>query len=461
MLVIVKKTLDLLIFSFGYGTIREWHSAIVFLYAYRQEVFMLFYFEKITEVMSKLERELMIEAPDEFLTIINLDLDNFKDLNDTLGHAIADNVVEAVENHIQTILSEDDFVGRVGGDEFIVCFNHLLSRAECEKKARNTMKIFTGNRFKTYLDQTTEVTASMGVVIIPKDGQNPIMDVLRDLETSLHVAKESGKNTYRIFDHSMEKILEDKAQIKADMIRAVDENQFELYYQPQLDLKTGAVSGFEALLRWHHPTKGILLPSEFIPIAEETNIIYDIGRLVLTKACRQLGEWQRNHYDVSLAVNLSGKQFRDPSIIDYILARIAENDINPNKLEIEITETAAISDFNYTVSVLNMLKSIGIKFSLDDFGTGYSSLSYLKQLPVDNLKIDKSFMDDVLEEDGRARHIVEMVIDLARVLNLSVIAEGVESKKQEVFLKDAKCNFAQGFLYSCPVPANIASAMVG
>lgn len=421
---------------------------------------MLFYFEKITEVMGNLERELSVKAPDEFLTLINLDLDNFKDLNDKLGHAVADNVVDTVEKTISSILDKDDFVGRVGGDEFIVCFNHLTSRAECEKKAFDTMKLFNTSRFKTYVNQTTEVSASMGVVILPKDGNNDIMSTLRDLETSLHVAKQSGKGTYRIFDSSMEKILEDKAQLQNDMKLAIEENQFELYYQPQMELESDEVTGFEALLRWNHPTKGILLPSEFIPIAEETNIIFEIGRFVLTHACRQLGQWQRDGIDVTLAVNLSGRQFREPGIINFILSRIAENDINPNKLEIEITETAAICDFEYTIAVLNMLKSIGIKFSLDDFGTGYSSLSYLRQLPVDNLKIDKSFLDDVID-DNRGRHIVEMIIELAKTLDLHVIAEGVESKKQEVILKEMNCNFAQGFLYSCPVPANVATAMIG
>ncbi len=421
---------------------------------------MMFYYEKITEVMNRLEHELAVSAQDEFMVLINLDLDNFKNLNDSLGHAVADTVVEAVEKKITSILTgTDDFVGRVGGDEFIVLFNHLKSREDCERKARETLNVFTKSRFKTFGGHSTEVSASMGVVIQRKDGKANILDVLRNLETSLHVAKESGKGTYRIFDSSMEKIMEDKAQLQADMKRAIDENQFELYYQPQMDLANDEVTGFEALLRWHHPTKGILLPSEFIPIAEETNIIFDIGRLVLTKACKQLGDWQRDKRDVVLAVNLSGRQFREPGIINFILSRIAENDINPNRLEIEITETAAICDFDYTIGVLNMLKSIGIKFSLDDFGTGYSSLNYLKRLPVDNLKIDKSFVDEI-PDSNRDKHIVEMIIDLAKSLNLSVIAEGVENKKQEVLLKQMECNLAQGFLYSCPVPANVATAMI-
>lgn len=421
---------------------------------------MLFYFEKITEVMNSLEQELSVIAPGEFVTLINLDLDDFKNLNDSLGHAIADVVVEAVEKAMNKLTVTGDFIGRVGGDEFIVLFNHLKSREECEKKANMLMRLFTESKFKTFGDQTTKVSASMGVVILPKDGTARFKDVVRDLETSLHVAKESGKGTYRIFDSSMEKIMQDKVKLQEDMKRAIDENQFELYYQPQMDLASSTVMGFEALLRWHHPTKGILLPAEFIPLAEETNIIFDIGRLVLTKACRQLGEWQKEGRKVTLAVNLSGRQFREHGIINFILSRIAENDINPNGLEIEITETAAIVDFEYTIGVLNMLKSIGIKFSLDDFGTGYSSLNYLKQLPVDNLKIDKSFMDEV-PGNNRDVYIVRTIIDLAKSLNLSVIAEGVENKKQEVFLKEVNCNLAQGFLYSCPVPANVATAMIG
>ncbi len=421
---------------------------------------MLLYYDKISEVMSRLEEALECVVPGEFVALLNLDIDNFKMLNDSVGHTAADELVGNVETALNIELSDRDYIGRSGNDEFIILCDGLRSREECEAKALQIMNVFDRHRFDAGEGRRIYVSASMGVVIVPKDGKGNFKEILRNLESSLHVAKEAGKGTYRIFDSSLENVTEDKYKLQDDMQRGLRENQFELYYQPKVNLHSDCVYGFEALLRWHHPTKGILLPSEFIPFAEESDIIFEIGRLVLRNGCRQLGIWQKSGRDVSLALNLSGKQFREPGIINFILSCIAENDINPNKLEIEITETAAISDFDYTIMVINMLRQIGVTFSLDDFGTGYSSLSYLKQLPVDSLKIDKSFMD-TMPDDDRDQMIVETIISLAKTLNMSVIAEGVENKKQEKLLKNMNCNYAQGFLYSCAVPANIASLMIG
>ncbi len=409
--------------------------------------------------MDKLENEIKKSYPGEYFTVIDLDLDDFKIINDTMGHLNGDAVIASVADRLESTLGDEDFIGRVGGDEFIIFFNRLLSREECEKKAVEIMHIFSVEHFKAMDDKEISINASMGVLVIARDNCPSLQVLNRNLDTALFVAKDSGKNAYRIFDNPMEQMMFNRVKLQSDIREAIFNNQFELYYQPQVNLKTNKVASFEALIRWHHPQKGLLFPDEFIPVAEECGLIIELGKLVLNKACKQLAEWHKAGNKVMIAVNLSAKQFRDPFLTDYVTEMIKEYGIDPSYLELEITETVAIEDVNYAIRTIENLKKFGILFSLDDFGTGYSSLNYLKQLPVDNLKIDKSFMEAVTV-DNEDRKIVETIISLAQALNMLVVAEGVEQNEQEEMLKRMNCNKAQGFLYSRPVPANVASMLM-
>ncbi|MBQ7637261.1 MAG: bifunctional diguanylate cyclase/phosphodiesterase [Lachnospiraceae bacterium] len=409
--------------------------------------------------MNMLEKEIYKSYPGEYFTIIDIDLDDFKIINDTMGHLNGDAVISSVADRLEATLGEDDFIGRVGGDEFIILFNRLLSRDECEKKAVEIMHIFSVEHFKAMDDKEITISASMGVLIVSRDKCPSLQNLTRNLDTALFVAKDSGKNAYRIFDNPMEQMMSNRVKLQGEMREAIRDNQFELYYQPQVNLATNRVASFEALIRWHHPQKGLLFPDEFIPVAEECGLIIELGKLVLNKACKQLAEWHKAGNMVMIAVNLSAKQFRDPFLTDYVMEMIREYNIDPRYLELEITETVAIEDVNYAIRTIENLKKFGILFSLDDFGTGYSSLNYLKKLPIDNLKIDKSFMEAVTV-DNEDKKIVETIISLAQALNMLVVAEGVEENAQEEMLRRMNCNKAQGFLYSRPVPANIASQMI-
>jgi EAL domain-containing protein (putative c-di-GMP-specific phosphodiesterase class I) len=243
--------------------------------------------------------------------------------------------------------------------------------------------------------------------------------------------------------------------MQSELRKALERKEFVLFYQAQMNLDIKHVVGFEALIRWNHPVKGLVNPDEFIYIAEETGLIVPIGKWVLQTACRQLKQWSEEFPDITMAVNLSARQFKDRDIVKLVYDVIEETGINPNRLELEITETIALDDIEYTISTIKELKKIGVSFSLDDFGTGYSSMNYLKRLPVSNLKIDRSFLSTVME-DQCDQKIIQAIISLARNLDLHVVAEGVESFDQEEFLKEANCNKAQGFLYSKPVPKDMA-----
>lgn len=409
------------------------------------------FMDRLTEEMKKLPHG-------EIMALIDLDLDNFKGINDSLGHIAGDAAIDAVAGRLKANLSKDDLIGRVGGDEFIILLHRVSGRASCEQRVLDIVQLFK-QPFQV-LNNEIFLTASFGVVMVPLDGCITLQSAMRNLDTAMLSAKEHGKASYCFFDRSMESIMLKRMEMQADLLHALEDNQFELYYQPQVNLETGKISGFEALIRWNHPKKGIIMPADFIPLAEECGLIVAIGKKVLRYACKQLKEWEQSGYtDIILAVNLSAKQFRDPFFLDSIYEIIQESGINPHNLELEITETIALDDVDYSIQMLERLKKIGISFSLDDFGTGYSSLNYLKLLPVNNLKIDKSFLDSVMESHSDQR-IVETIINLAQALNLAVIAEGVEEAAQEEFLKNMNCNKAQGYLYSRPVPGYMALSLL-
>lgn len=390
-------------------------------------------------------------------SVMYIDVDNFKEVNDTLGHSYGDELLIDVAERLKQVIDKNDYLARFGGDEFIILTENVISMWEYEEKIKKVQKVFSYPfvlALKEYF-----VTISIGIARAPKDGQT-VQHMLRSVDVALYAAKESGKNIYCFYDESMNEKLLDKIETQSQLHTAIDNKEFIVLYQAQIDLESDKVIGFEALLRWKHPAKGLMEPKEFIALAEETGLIIPIGKWVLYEACRQLKEWQDAGYTgITIAVNLSARQFKDASLVETIKEAIDKIGISPEDLELEITETIALDDITYSIDTIQQLKDMGIKISLDDFGTGYSSMNYLKHLPVTNLKIDKSFMDTVMESNND-KAIVSAIITLAKTLDLEVIAEGVENDEQVLFLKEANCDKVQGFLYSNPVTKEEATILL-
>lgn len=386
---------------------------------------------------------------DEIICLFDIDIDNFKDINDTLGHSYGDELLLDVTHRLSECLNENDFLARIGGDEYAVLIQNIKDIAVVRDKIAQIQKAFE----TPFIIATREffITVSIGISMAPKDGKTT-QNLIKNMNSAMYVAKEHGRNTYCFFDDSINQKLIEKLETQSELRKAIEEHQFCVYYQAQVDLAKGKVVGFEALARWNHPVKGMVAPLNFIPLAEENGMIVEIGKIMLKEACIQLKKWEEKGYtELTMAVNFSARQFRDANFLDMVYDIIEETKVNPKLLEFEITETVALEDLESTIDTINQLKAIGISFSLDDFGTGFSSLNYLKRLPVSNLKIDKSFLDTILENVSDQK-IVQTMISLARNLDIEVIAEGVEISEQEIFLKAVNCHKAQGFYYSRPVP---------
>lgn len=398
---------------------------------------------KLDELLGELET-------DETAAVMYIDLDNFKNINDILGHSYGDELLIDVAGRIQKTLTEEDFIARFGGDEFSICTRHVKSRSSYENKIQKIYEEFS--RPFTLSAREFFMTFSMGIVLIPKDGDSTQI-VMKNVDAAMYAAKSIGKNTYYFYDASLNYNLMMKVQLQSELRKAIQNQEFIVYYQAQVDLKEERIAGFEALLRWKHPTKGLIVPDKFVQAAEETGQIVEIGKWVLYEACSQLRKWNEKGFtNINVAVNLSARQFKDVNLVQMVEDAIKKNCIDAHHLELEITESIALENIKYSIEVIEKLKEIGVQFSLDDFGTGYSSMNYLKYLPVNHLKIDKSFLDTVLE-NRRDKKIVSAIISLAQTLDLDVIAEGIENAEQVDFLKGVNCNKAQGYLYSKPIPA--------
>lgn len=406
--------------------------------------------DKLQNIMGTLRKE-------EVIAIMFIDLDNFKNINDTLGHSYGDELLIDVSHRIKQVLDENDFLARFGGDEFIILTQNIEDIGEYEEKLKRIQTVFS----YPFVLASKEffVTISVGVTLAPKDGKTT-QSLIKNVDSAMYVAKARGKNTYYYYEESINKKLMDRIEMQSELRNAIKKNEFLIYYQAQIDLGTNQIGGFEALIRWDHPTRGLLLPYEFISLAEETGLIVPIGKWVLFEACQKLKEWQDKGYNkITMAVNLSARQFRDADIVEMIKQIIEETKIDPHMLELEITESIALDNIEYSINTIERLREIGISFSLDDFGTGYSSMNYLKLLPVSNLKIDKSFLDTIMDNQSDQK-IVSMIIALAQTLDLIVIAEGVEETEQADFLRKANCDKAQGYLYSKPISEADAQHML-
>jgi len=396
-----------------------------------------------------IETEVGRMSRDETMAILDMDIDNFKCINESYGHSYGDDTLREVGRRLNRLaLERGAYLARIGGDEFAVVLRDFGTREELVAQIQQIINYIK----EPYRIGEREflLTFSVGVVLAPIDGLN-CQVLTRNMDAAKFFAKTHGKDMYMFYNDSLSKTISDKLELQGEIKRAIEDKAFEVYFQPQIDLASEEIIGFEALVRWNHPERGVVLPSEFIPVAEECGLIVPLGEYVLKEACRKLKGWQEEGYVKQvLAVNLSARQFKDRDFMDKVLNIIGETQINPRQLELEITESMALDDLEYAIKTLQKLKELGVSFALDDFGTGYSSLNYLKRLPVNQLKIDKSFMDKVLE-DHSDQKIVETIIALAQALNLIVIAEGVESLEQAAFLKSVSCNKAQGYLYSRPL----------
>lgn len=380
--------------------------------------------------------------------ILILDLDRFKGINDTLGHRAGDNLLMTVSKRLAACVRDSDTLARLGGDEFVVVLNNVLHEEAITIVAKKILAIISE---PIYIDgHEIYITVSIGIAVYPMNGEDS-HTLLKHADLAMYQAKELDRNNFQFFSREMNiKVLE-RMMLENSMRKALERGEFFLVYQPQVDARSRRIVGMEALLRWNHPDLGLLVPDRFIYLAEETGFIIPIGEWVLRTACRQNKQWQDMGYEpVRVAVNLSGKQFDQNQLDESIAAILMETGLDPKWLEIEITESAIMKSPELSIGMLRKLKDMGITLAIDDFGTGYSSLSYLKHFPIRRLKIDRSFVRDIITNPDDAA-IAEIIIAMAHTLKLDVIAEGVETRAQMEFLSFHNCVEMQGYLFSRPV----------
>ena len=382
-----------------------------------------------------------------------LDLDRFKVVNDTLGHRVGDSLLQEVAKRLQGPLRENDVLARLGGDEFAVVVSSIESRSALEALANSLVDVIA----KPYEINGHHIrsTVSIGIAVGRQDGDNED-DLLMAADLALYAVKADKRGTYRFFEHSMNQELKDRQQIETDLREAIERGDLELHYQPIINLHTNAISGFEALARWRHPVKGLVPPAVFIPVAEDSGLIVQLGEWALTEACCSAVRWP---HDLKIAVNLSPIQFSVPNLVDVIERILGETGLAPDRLELEITERIFMENSEHTLSILRRIKKLGVRIALDDFGTGYSSLSYLRSFPFDKIKVDRAFVSDLAEHHGHVV-IVQAVVSIARALGMTTTAEGVETEGQLQFLKALGCDEVQGYLFSAPVPIENISSLI-
>ena len=379
-----------------------------------------------------------------------VDLDNFKDVNDTLGHEGGDKLLQAIAGRFLATVRVSDTVGRLGGDEFVILTEGSSLAAGPELLAERLHRVLNEPfHLEGFDGRPVVITGSIG---ISSGLRGSAEELLRDADLALYRAKGEGKDRWVLFEPAMQSEVLDRLGLKMDLQSALDRDEFYLLYQPLFDLATTRIYGVEALIRWKHPTRGIVGPDEFIPMLEESGLIIEVGRWVLAEACLQTAEWKRHGYDLTVSVNVSMRQLETSSLIDHVRQALDVAGLDAGSLLLEITETALMRDADSTITRLTKLKSLGVQIAIDDFGTGYSSLAYLKRFPIDILKIDQSFVRD-LPGDAEDAAIAAAVIGLAHSLKLDVVAEGVETREQRDFLHAHGCRRAQGRLYSMPLAA--------
>ena len=382
------------------------------------------------------------------VAVLFLDLDHFKIVNDSLGHSTGDALLKLVAVRLKGAVREGDTVARVGGDEFTIVLQELATREDAAVVAQKVLRtIAEPMEINT---QRLYVTTSIGITLFPDDGDDA-ETLLKNADNAMYRAKAEGRNTYQMSTQELNRSTHERMTLESGLHLAMEREEFELLYQPQIDLGTMKIVGMEALLRWRHPERGLVPPSEFIAVAEDRGFIVVIGDWVLRTACHEARRFRdRGYPEFRVAVNISARQFRDQALIPLVESALSQSGLNPKCLELEITESVAMENIELTLTVLKELREIGVSIAIDDFGTGHSSLNYLKRFPIDALKIDRSFVEDVPDRFEDAA-IVRSVIQLAHGLNLRVVAEGVEKREQLEFLREHDCREVQGYYFSYPL----------
>jgi diguanylate cyclase (GGDEF)-like protein len=410
--------------------------------------------ERLRHAMRRTSRH-----PEDIFAVLFLDLDRFKEVNDNLGHFAGDELLRAVARRLEACLRPEDTVARLSGDEFAIL---LESIAEISDAGRVAERIEEALSFPINLGGAEITTsASMGIVTSSLAQDQP-EQLLRSADMAMYRAKAAGRARYEMFDRTMHADALHRLQLETDLRRAVERNEFRLHYQPVISLKTGRVTGLEALLRWEHPERGLVQPGEFIPVAEETGLIVRIGRWVLGEACAQLKQWQRSRRGgepLTIGVNLSVRQFAQPDLVNQLSRVISESGIPPASLRVEITEGAIIDRGGTAATVLDQIRALGARVHLDDFGTGYSPLIYLHRLPIDAIKVDHAFVS-TMDSDEKNLQLVRTILTFSRIVGLSTVAEGISSAEQLRELRTLECEYGQGYLFSAPIPHDAVSDLL-
>ena len=411
----------------------------------------LAHFDALTDLPNRamfherLREETARATADRQLAVIYIDIDEFKSVNDTLGHQVGDELLKSVASGLRRQANPNEFIARLGGDEFAIMQTAVRNQAEIIGLITRVFETIRtpfechGHRVAT--------DASLGVAVAPQHGAS-LDQILKNADLAMYAAKTAGRKTWRFFEPAMDARVKARRALEMDMRQAMLEGQFEVYYQPCVGLEDNRITGCEALLRWHHPERGMISPAEFIPVAEETGLINELGEWVLDTACKEAMTWPG---EFKLAVNVSPVQFKSGTLALKIAAALAASRLPPKRLELEITEAVLIRDDDAALTILHQLRAIGVRIALDDFGTGYSSLSYLQRFPFDKIKIDRCFVNDLSTQGGSS--IVQAVVNIAAARNMMTLAEGVEKTEQREQLRMLGCTEMQGFLFSRPVPA--------
>ncbi len=404
-------------------------------------------------LMQKLEQALaaLVHHPQSFLAVLFLDLDDFKVVNDSLGHMVGDQMLKMLTQRLQITLPTNYTIARFGGDEFIILIEDVKSNSEVITVAQQIHQTLTS----PYLlnEQQVFINASIGIALSNDRSQTP-QDLLRDADTAMYQAKNKGKGCYALFSVEMHHNAIQRLELESELRRAIEQQEFILYYQPIVSLQTGILTGFEALIRWRHPTRGMISPVDFIPIAEATGLIVSLGKWIFKEACRQLKIWQAKfpeYISLKMSINLSSKQLKDYQLIEELDEIFEEIGVDPRDIKLEITETLLMENVAEAMELLTAFRERQIELCLDDFGTGYSSLSYLHRFPVNTVKIDRSFVIDMQPDDSNTE-IVRAIVTLAHTLGMDIIAEGIETELQLAQLTWLGCEYGQGYFYAQPLP---------
>ncbi|WP_291321194.1 EAL domain-containing protein [Desulfonatronospira sp.] len=450
------------------AVIPEWKSSIISIFdltdkrLVEEELRQRTFYSRLTGLpnselfKNRLKKSIQTYQEDKgyFFAVIFIDLDRFKLVNDSLGHQKGDELIVLMSKRLENCVKKRDTVAHFGGDDFGL----LIEAEDLPEAALRAEKIkdqfaepfeIAGNEIFT--------TCSMGIVVSSQDYSDP-EEIFRDADTALHRAKSIGPGSYVVFDPQMHAQVSNLLQLETELRKAIQQKEFVLYYQPIYNLSDMTISGFEALIRWIHPDKGMVPPNVFIPIAEETELITPLGEWILDTACKQAFKWRQMGLDFTMNINLSGVQFKDKNLLNFLENTILRNSINPWNINLELTESVVMDDAEDSITTLNKIKGLGLKLSIDDFGTGYSSLNYLQKFPIDNLKIDRSFINTMESQSGQA--LVRAILAMTQSLGIKAVAEGIETKEQMQMLQSFNCYFGQGYYFSKPLDVKNAEQYI-